>query len=783
MVSIFTLREWEGFKSGIVRKDQILKINGEPVATAEDVYQRVAEAGPGAELTYTVERVQIPSLQREVVEIKVRVTHFTLSDYLILFPALMLLGAALYATGLVVFYLKPNERASWALLFMGVVMGIADAMIGEHYTNHRLDVLTLVFFCVGPSFMVLSLYFPVELKRKWPLVALIFIITLPVLVLTARYSHAGFREYRIASILPVAQAHSLRLIALIVMFRSFYISRDPRVRQQAKVVIFGFLVAFTLIIGLNIASILFHYEVLVWSMAPWLLIPLTLGCAILKHNLFDVDVFIRRSVSYLLASGLAVAAFFGLITALGYALPQLTGQQSQVAAAASTLLMVMIFRPLRSRAERVIDRRFYRDKYEYTSTIRRASGVLISIIDLDQLLTRLLETVSDAMKIERGLILLGQGDPPAFRAQAASGYADPQGLKPLSPDHPLARRLADLARPAQINDIEELPEFGEGREAMLEKMKEWEIVLAIPVIYERKLIGILGLGPKKSGAWYSSEDIQLLPTLMHQTAVAIENARKVEELKKMVELESSYRELKKLDEMKDNFLSMVSHDLRTPMTSIKGYAAILREKRQQLASERQDRYLDIIIRESDRLTRLINDLLDIQRFEAGRMTLELKKLDLREIVEESVASFQGAALAKGVSLEKDALPGEMFVAGDRDRLSQVMANLLSNAIKFTPAKGSVKVSAGIHIEGEKRTVRVAVADTGPGIPREHQDKLFNKFQQVDQLVRSADQGSGLGLALVREIVEHLGGSVGLESEPGAGSRFYFILPLGKDDRA
>lgn len=241
------------------------------------------------------------------------------------------------------------------------------------------------------------------------------------------------------------------------------------------------------------------------------------------------------------------------------------------------------------------------------------------------------------------------------------------------------------------------------------------------------------------------------------------------------QLREANEKLKQLDQMKDNFLSMVSHDLRTPMTSIKGYASIMQEKMGRMDQSRQAECLQIIIRESDRLTRLISNLLDLQRFEAGKSQLALQEFSLGGLVEESIASFMGAAMAKDIKMEKH-LPGQMIkVEADKDRLAQVMANFLSNAIKFTPAGGRVSVGLERVVIDGRDAARVWVSDTGPGIPREKQDKVFEKFQQVESLVREKGQGSGLGLALVREIIEMHGARVGLVSTPGEGSTFWFSI--------
>jgi signal transduction histidine kinase len=223
---------------------------------------------------------------------------------------------------------------------------------------------------------------------------------------------------------------------------------------------------------------------------------------------------------------------------------------------------------------------------------------------------------------------------------------------------------------------------------------------------------------------------------------------------------------------------MATHDLRNLMTGIKGYSSILLEKLDMLEKDRQVRYLSIIRKEIDLLTRLITDLLDLQRFEAGEMTLEFHDIDLIQTVKESLDSFLGAMAEKNLILENRLPDQEALVHGHHDRLLQVMGNLLSNAIKFTPEGGRIIVGAEKVTEDGKPGVRVSVSDTGPGIPRERQSILFDKFQHLHHsMKRQKNQGTGLGLALFRNIIEHHGGRVGVESEPGRGSTFYFVLDI------
>jgi len=244
-------------------------------------------------------------------------------------------------------------------------------------------------------------------------------------------------------------------------------------------------------------------------------------------------------------------------------------------------------------------------------------------------------------------------------------------------------------------------------------------------------------------------------------------------------LESAYRELQELDQMKDSFLSTVSHELRTPLTSIKGFAEILLNYEEE-DKETQREFLTIINDESDRLTRLINDFLDLARIESGRQQWETTKLAIPEVIETATNATNALSTQKNLSVDVDLESDLPPIWGDGDKLVQVVTNLLSNAIKFTPEGGEIRVGAQV-LKGEAEDVsdmiRVSVSDTGIGIASEDYEKVFEKFRQVGDTLTDKPKGTGLGLPICKEIVEHYGGRIWVESELGKGSTFYFTLPV------
>jgi signal transduction histidine kinase len=239
------------------------------------------------------------------------------------------------------------------------------------------------------------------------------------------------------------------------------------------------------------------------------------------------------------------------------------------------------------------------------------------------------------------------------------------------------------------------------------------------------------------------------------------------------ELERLYSELEATSRHKSEFLANMSHELRTPLNAIIGFSQVLRERMFGDLNEKQAEYLDDIISSGNHLLSLINDVLDLSKVEAGQVVLEVAPFSLREALERGVVMVRERATKDGVRVTLAADADVDVVEGDERRIRQVIFNLVSNAVKFTPAGGAVDVSA-VQMNGE---VRVSVTDTGPGIAPEDQERIFEEFQQTEAGVEQRE-GTGLGLALSKRLVELHGGQIWVESELGEGSKFTFALQAG-----
>ncbi|MBW2521297.1 MAG: histidine kinase [Deltaproteobacteria bacterium] len=298
---------------------------------------------------------------------------------------------------------------------------------------------------------------------------------------------------------------------------------------------------------------------------------------------------------------------------------------------------------------------------------------------------------------------------------------------------------------------------------------------------ERLLSGAIGAASARVMVSSVVEGEEISPEgvmkIIDETSQVLEYSYQLEE--KSIELEAATRELqeanrrlKELDRLKDEFVSTVSHELRTPLTSVRAFSEILHDNPGMEKEERQ-KFLDIMVKEAERLTRLINEVLDLAKIESGRADWHMEYIDIAAVLEESVAATSQLFHENAVAVVKMIPTFPIRVFADRDRIMQVVINLLSNAAKFSP-RDTGRVTVRLYFKG--REIRVEVADNGPGIHLDEQQKIFEKFKQITDLRNGKPTGTGLGLAICRRIIEYHNGAIWVESVPGEGAKLIFSLP-------
>jgi signal transduction histidine kinase len=308
-------------------------------------------------------------------------------------------------------------------------------------------------------------------------------------------------------------------------------------------------------------------------------------------------------------------------------------------------------------------------------------------------------------------------------------------------------------------------------------------LMIVPLLARGEVVGTIDIGSSDINRDFSPAEVELAETIAGQIAGAIDNAR----------LFSLMQEAKETAEAanaaKSDFLANVSHELRTPLTSVMGFARIVKKRlqerifsqlnevdsRTQKTIEQIDQNLDIIVAEGERLTEMINNVLDLSKIEAGKIEWQIQPVRISEVIEHAAAATIGLLEQKGDLELATEVPADLpLVLGDRNRLIQVIINLISNAVKFT-ARGTITCKVQ-ELDDE---ILVQVSDTGIGIAFEDQSRVFEKFTQLGDTLTEKPQGTGLGLPITREIVERHGGRIWMDSASGRGSTFFFTLPVYK----
>ncbi len=400
-------------------------------------------------------------------------------------------------------------------------------------------------------------------------------------------------------------------------------------------------------------------------------------------------------------------------------------------------------------------------RVEELSAMQRIDRELNTSLDVKKAMKVVLDRALASTSAEAGMagVVTGEG----MLIIAHQGYGDaitPYLDTPLPTSTSFMRRVLAAEEPILVADVRTEPDY-------LEILPGTVSLLTVPIRHEEETIGVIILESRRTDGF--GGDTSFLTRLADHAAIAVANAR-------------LFNEVNAANLAKSEFVSFVSHELKTPMTSIKGYADLLAAGAMGALNEIQQQSLNTIRGNVDRMATIVSDLTDIARIESGRMRLEMKAIPFQGVIDDVIRTVQGQYDAKEQTLIKEIEPDLPPVWGDHVRLVQVLTNLMSNGYKYTPVGGmirlAVKRSANIwDSKGVPEVLHVSVQDTGYGISSEDQKKIFTKFFRAeDRAIREAP-GTGLGLNIFKLLVELGGGRAWFESEPGKGSTFHFTVPL------
>jgi len=422
---------------------------------------------------------------------------------------------------------------------------------------------------------------------------------------------------------------------------------------------------------------------------------------------------------------------------------------------------------------------------EELTTVNQISQALASQLNLDDLIKLVGEQMRQVFQAQ--IVYLAMLDKKTNMIHFPYQYGEV--LPPIKLGEGLASKIISTRKPLLINEDfkKQIKQLGISPLGIPPSS-----YLGVPIPIDDEIIGVLSVQSTVKEDYFDEKDQRLLSTIAANVGVALKKARLFEEVKSAkLEAEEAGKNAERANEAKSAFLSTVSHELRTPLTSVLGFAKIIKKRleervfpdtnksnpKTEKAMSQVSENLEVVISEGERLTHLINDVLDLAKIEAGKMEWHMGIISIPDIVDRAIAATSSLFYNKNIELKKFMEPGLPEISGDSDKLIQVVVNLISNAVKFT-AEGEI-VCRVVH-QGDE--IITSIKDSGIGIAKQDHEAVFEQFKQVGgDTLTDKPKGTGLGLPICREIIEHHGGRIWLESEQGKGSTFFFALPINNKD--
>lgn len=768
--------EEAGFQVG----DRVLRINGQETQTLIEYRNSLNRQRADTKIRITVQRGD----QTRDIDVLIKAQKLGIR-----FAALNVIAFTFLALGTLVAFQRNEDKAARIFFLMALVLGLYFAL--QQKVAVALVYAQILALTIAPALTIHFFFiFPEErrpIKSRWWF--LFYLPSLLLMVLTvgafAESVEAGTGIWyapRFDTLHTLAFAY-LAFSAALGLTRMSYVyatTAHPVTKRQLLWVIWGLACAVLAgCIDLILTLFNLHNDLTTNLLLLGILMMLVaFAFAILRYRLLDIELVINRSVVYGLLTATLAALYLLLISMISNALGIAAGTESYtIILFLSALVIGILVNPLRARIQNIIDRIFFRQQLDYQRALRQWSEALSTSIRFTALTQHLLHKVPQQLMIDRAWLLVLNEDETQLTSLPAQDYeeeTDQDDLLPLPAHGALAASLAQSGKVILL-DNEHKKAHSTGNDALFLSWKKAGAHVMLPLVSNKKLVGIYLLGQKLSGDIYQRQEVDLLRTLSNQAAVTIVNARLYEQVHTFSqEMEALVR--KRTQELRD-FVSAVYHELSTPITAIRGYTELLQENNTGSLNARQTKYIGTIHNNIRRLLRLVDDLADISQIEDGRLALHPEPLKLELAVDETVNSLSNVIEEKELQVTVSLAPETAIVHGDPQRVMQILINLVSNACRYTPVGGQITISS-TQVNGSAETT---IHDTGVGIREDELEHIFDRFYRSgDPMVRS-QPGTGLGLSITKSLVELHGGHLWVESEVGKGSTFSFTLPMTEVD--
>ena len=753
--------------------DTLISINGEKLTSQDGIEVFLDGYKPGSV-------VQVKYLRNgNVFSIPVTLVKFYSDFYII---TAYLAGLLLILIGTFVILKKPDNKPARLLFWVNLITASIIIMTWGNHDNppNVLDYVVHVIFSISYSlapalFVHFTLSFPREKKISrfiiWLLYSSAFIISIFSSILFLRAisltTANAIQEYLIIFNCSRIYMAACILSGLIIFVHSYITSRSLSDKKKLRWVLLGF------ILGPSLYACLWVIPQAItdYGLVPeefvvvfMLFIPVTFAIAILKYHIFDIDLIIERSLIYFLSIATLIIVYSFIVVLLSQFMENINKFLSSGIAA---VIIALLFNPAKEKIQKFIDRKFFRVRYDFRIASREFLEEIKNSSEIYLLAEKIIERIKVIIPVKRqGFFLFSKTNSKIY-LQAGENFDILKGRGIFIDQQKLK---TNLSQPVALKDKIEPGSPIEEADSVV--FKKWGMALIFPIKSNSdELLGFLVLGEKKSGGRFTVEDLDLLIEVCLQAGLTIERMQIHE---KLIREQLLKEKLQELNNLKSFFLSSVSHELKTPLTSIKMFAEFL-HLNDNLTPGRKEEYLQIIEGECDRLGRLIENIINLSKIERGVMEFHFSDINIKSLLNHAVALMSYQSRIEKCEIITNIDDNECILYGEVDLILSAVLNLLSNGIKYSADPKKVFV----NLQEDEQFVKVSFENNGSCLSQEELLRITEPYYRSENVKKQKIPGSGIGLALVHQIMDIHKGKLGVDNIPDNGCIFTLVFPKEK----
>lgn len=762
---------------GLKPGDALLTWQGKPVAMPEMV-EYLADVAPiGAQIKIGLQRGE--STFSSTVRL---IAYYKPSEFLILSRFLIIslfVGLTVFGVGVFVFLSRPNDLAAralhWALITFGTTTLITWGAVepGSLETSVARIIWFISYLGVGVSFFFFSLVFPKERFPRLGQFSWLLVVAVLALGIAFASSHlTALWSGSVEAFTTFQLYFDVFHVGLVVLIgggifnitRATLTASSSEERRKMYWILWGLAIGALPYLLLHILPQVVLSQYLIpeeFTTIFFLAVPTGFAIALLKYRLFDIEIVINRTIVYGVLSSFIAAGYALIVLLMTSIIGDIVFEQ-YLLVSGLTLVIGLVFNPLRLRLQHIVDEILFAARANYRRALSGAIEKLHRALNRAELFRELVEAVHEVVP---GDVIAAYEREDARLVLRMFWGVSPQQAVPLREELAAALVAGEVLVSARGADSNQ-PVIDPVQERWLSEL-QWSV--CVPVVSQAKeLLGALVLNPRP-GERYKEEEVMFVKSVSGQASEVLERLILQEEI---ILAQEERRRLEELSALKSFFVSSVSHELRTPLTSIMIFAEMLRSGTVK-SHQKQREYLEIIEGESNRLSRLIGNILDFAKIERGIKDYNFSKTNVGEVVKRSVQAIRYQYVSKDATLRVRVDKSLPSIIADADALEEALLNLLSNALKYSTTIRKVE----LNVSRARSAVIIAVSDKGIGIAEDELPHIFDQFYRVKDEKTRQIGGAGLGLAVVRHIVDAHSGTLAVKSIVGQGTTFTLRLPI------